>query len=67
MKSDLYFDECKECMWREHNNDLFMCLSNRLHLAFFELVADFKLTDDVYYCRGFEKEVENGTIEADLW
>ena len=60
MKSDCYFDECKDCIWREHNNDLVGCLGNRLNLAWHKLLLEMplinKLIEKEKYCTWFEKE-----------
>lgn len=33
MESDCYFEECKDCVYKEYNNDLLCCLFSRLSLA----------------------------------
>ena len=60
MKSDCYFDECKDCINREYNNDLVCCLSNRLSLAWHRFLLEMpivnKFIDKHKFCYWFEKE-----------
>ena len=60
MESGCYFDECENCVWREVNNDLVVCLSSRLSLAwhklFLELPLINKFIDKHKYCHWFVKE-----------
>ena len=60
MKSNCYFEECKDCLYRKHNDDLLCCLTNRLGLAFHELLKELpiinKFIDSYKYCHYFEKE-----------
>ena len=60
MESDCYFDECKNCIYKEHNEDLLCCLSNRLNLALHRLLLEIplvnKFIDKNKYCYMFEKE-----------
>ena len=35
MKSDCYFDECKDCLYREYSDKLVGCAANRLGLAWY--------------------------------
>ena len=60
MKSNCYFDECKTCLFREHNDDLMGCLTNRLsfawHKMFLELPIINKLIDKNKYCHWYEED-----------
>lgn len=60
MKNDCYFDECKDCLWREYNNDLICCLTSRLNLAwhklFIELPIINKFIDKNRYCHWYERD-----------
>lgn len=62
MKSDCYFEECKNCINREYSNDLICCLSNRLHLAWHRLLLELplidKLMDKHESCNYFEKDIK---------
>lgn len=62
MKSNCYFEECKNCMYKEYNDDLIGCLSNRLGLAFYQLFKEIpianKFINDYRYCHWFQKEEE---------
>lgn len=59
-QNNCYFEECKNCMYKEYNNDLVCCLSNRLGLAFHKLLKEIpfvnKLIDKNRYCYGFTME-----------
>ena len=50
MKPDCYFDECKDCLYREHSDDLLCCAGSRLGLAWYRLIKELpiinKLVDD---------------------
>ena len=60
MKSDCYFDECKDCIYREHNNYLNVCLTNRLSLALHRMMLELpfinKVIDKHKFCHWFTKE-----------
>lgn len=60
MKSDCYFDECKDCMYKEHSDDLLCCAASRLGLAMYRLIKELpiinKLIDDNKYCNWYQKE-----------
>lgn len=60
MKLDCYFDECKDCLHREYNDDFVGCLSNRLGFAWHRLIKELplinKLADDYRYCHWYQKE-----------
>lgn len=68
MKSDCYFEECKDCIHKEYNNKFSGCLSNRLRLAFHRLLIELpvinKFIDDRKYCHWFEKNTMEGTYES---
>ena len=59
MKSDCYFDECKDCIYREYNNYLNVCLTNRLSLAWHRLLLELpfinKFVDRHKFCHWFQK------------
>lgn len=56
MKSDCYFEECRNCINRKYNDDLICCLSNRLALAWHKMLVELKLANGNKYCNYFEKE-----------
>lgn len=60
MKSDCHFDECKDCLYRERNDDLLCCAGSRLCLAWHRLIKELpiinKFIDDDYYCNWYQKE-----------
>ena len=60
MNSDCYFEECKICIDRHHNNKLSYCLANRLSLAlhklFIELSIIRRICKDECYCKAFEED-----------
>lgn len=60
MKSNCYFEECKDCINREYNNDLVCCLSNRLSLAWHRMMLELpfinKFIDKHKSCHWFKKE-----------
>lgn len=60
MKSDCYFEECEHCIWRECNDDLICCLTNRLSLAWHKLLLEMplinKIIDKHKFCYMFVKE-----------
>lgn len=62
MKSDYYFDECKDCMYREYSDELFCCAGSRLGLALHKLIKELpiisKFVDDYKYCGWYQKEEE---------
>lgn len=61
MKSDCYFDECKNCMYMEHNNDLLCCLTNRLSLATHKLFIETPIVNKFVsnkYCNHFIEDKE---------
>lgn len=62
MRSDCYFDECKDCVYREYNNSLVCCLTNRLSLAFYKLFAEIpivnKFIDNYKHCYSFIEDKE---------
>ena len=59
--NDCYFKECEDCIYREYNDDLASCLSNRLRLAWHRLLLEIpfinKFIDGNKYCYWFEKGV----------
>jgi hypothetical protein len=56
MKSDCYFEECRNCINRKYNDDLICCVSNRLALAWHKMLVELKLANGNKYCNYFEKE-----------
>ena len=60
MKSDCYFDECKDCMYREHNDNLCCCAASRLGLAWYRLLKELPIVNrfivDYKYCNWYQKE-----------
>lgn len=60
IESDCYFDECKCCINKQHNDELLYCLSNRLGLAWHKLFLEIpiinKFIDKYRFCYMFEKE-----------
>ena len=60
IKSNCYFDECKNCINREYNDNLLCCLSNRLSLAWHKLFLELpfinKFVSKNKFCNMFEKE-----------
>ena len=62
MKSNCYFDECKDCMYREHNDDLMCCAVSKLALAFHRLIIEIpivnRLVNKYKYCNWFIKDKE---------
>ena len=60
MKSDCYFDECKDCLYREHSDSLYCCAASRLGLAWHRLIKETpiinKFADDYKYCNWYQKE-----------
>ena len=61
-----YFHECKDCMFREHNNKLIGCLTNRLGLAVHKLLLELPIIKDYIrgyrFCNLFIKEESNENI-----
>lgn len=63
MKSDYYFDECKDCLHSEYSDKLYCCQTSRLGLAFHrmweglweEIPAMKKVMDDYKYCNWYQK------------
>lgn len=51
------FEECSRCELYDHNNDLLICIRNRLSLAFNKLLADIPFLNDFaeerLTCSGF--------------
>ena len=60
MKSDCYFEECKDCIYKEYNDNLIVCLTNRLGLAWYKLLLELpiinKFIDKYRFCYYFQKE-----------
>lgn len=60
MKSDCYFEECKDCMYNECNNFLMCCLTNRLSLALHRLFLGIPIVNKFIsknkYCHWHIKE-----------
>ena len=60
MKSDCYFDECRDCLYKQHNDKLLCCTTNRLGLAWHRLLLELplinKFIDDYRYCHWYQKE-----------
>lgn len=60
MKSDCYFDECKDCLYRECSDKLVGCAASRLGLAWYRLIKELpiinKFVVDYKYCNWFQKE-----------
>lgn len=61
MKSDCYFDECKDCEFQDCNDTTMICLINRLGLAFHNLYKEMpvinKFIDDYKFCNWFVKSI----------
>ncbi len=62
MKSDCYFDECKDCLYREHSDDLLCCAASRMGLAWHRWIKELpiidRLADSYKYCNWYQKEDE---------
>lgn len=60
MKSDCYFEECNDCIYKEYNDDLIVCLTNRLGLVWYKLLLELpiinKFIDKYRFCYYFQKE-----------
>ena len=60
MKSNCYFDECKDCINNQYNDDLLCCVRSRLGLAWHRLLKEIPITNkfiaDNKYCNWFQKE-----------
>ena len=60
MKSDCYFEECKDCINKRYNDKFIGCLVNRLSLAFHRMLIETpiinKLVNKNKYCGWFEKD-----------
>ena len=60
MKSDCYFDECKDCVWKSHNNMLLGCLGSRIGLAWHRFLLEMPLINGLIdrhkFCHWFIKE-----------
>ena len=60
MKSDCYFEECKDCMYKECSHFLMCCLTSRLRLAlhrlFLEVLIVNKFTSKNEHCHWYLKE-----------
>ena len=60
MKADGYFEECKDCINKEYNDDFMGCLTNRLSLAWYRMLLELpvinKFIDKHKFCYWFEKE-----------
>ena len=60
MKSGCYFEECKDCIFKECNNSLNVCLFSRLSLALHELLVELpiinKFINKEKYCNSYIKE-----------
>ena len=58
--SECYFKECEECIYREYNNDLVCCVSNRLRLAFHRLFMAMPIINKFIskdkHCYWFERD-----------
>ena len=59
MKSDCYFEECKDCMYKECSHFLMCCLTSRLCLAlhrlFLEVPIVNKFTSKNEHCHWYLK------------
>lgn len=68
MKSDCYFDECKDCLYREHSDDLVCCAASRLGLACHRLVEELpiinRLIDGHKSCSWYQKDEEVEVIHC---
>lgn len=57
---EYYFKECEYCIYKEYNDDLLCCLSNRLSLAWHRFILEMplinKFIDKHKFCYTFEKE-----------
>lgn len=62
MKSDIRFDECKDCVYREYSDKLVGCAANRLSLAWHRMIKELpiinKFIDDNRYCYWFIEDKE---------
>ena len=62
MKSDCCFTECKNCMYKDHSNDLICCLVSKLGLAFHKLVIEIPIVnrfiDKYKYCNWYIEDKE---------
>lgn len=60
MKSNCYFDECKDCINNQYNDDLFCCAASRLGLAWYRLFKEIpiinRFVNDYKYCNWYQKE-----------
>ena len=61
MKSNLYFDECEDCVFRDCRDDTMICLSNQLSLAVFKFLKELpgisRVMLDSKVCHGFMRRV----------
>ena len=57
-KLNSYFDECENCLYKEHNDDLWCCLTNRLSLAWHKLLLELpiisKFIDNNRHCYSYQ-------------
>ena len=62
MKPNNCFDECKDCMYKDHSDDLMCCVVSKLGLAFHKLFVETpivnKFVDKYKYCNWFIEEKE---------
>lgn len=53
------FDECQDCLYKEHSDKLLCCAASRLGLAWHRLIKESpiinKFIDDNKYCNWFQK------------
>ena len=61
-----YFHECKDCMFREHNDKLIGCVVSRLGLAMRRLLFELPIINNYIrgykFCELFIKEESNESI-----
>lgn len=59
MDNNYYFEECKKCIDRQHNNESIYCLANRLSLAFNKACIELPIIStfvNEYHCKAFEED-----------
>lgn len=60
MGSDLYFDECKDCEFQDCVDSTFICLGNRLRLAWHKMLLETPVIRDTIdkccFCYGFVRK-----------
>lgn len=63
MKTDLYFDECKNCEFRDVSDDLMCCMANKLGQAFHNLFTEIPIIRDCVhkhkFCQAFVEVVRD--------